>query len=350
MPRARDGGLLHAFDPLLGRCIAGRYDVVSVIAEGGAAVVYEAIQRGLGRPVALKVMRPAARVDAVLAARFEREARAVSVLDHPNVVSVFDVGRLRDGRVFLVMARIEGVDLAALLEDRGPVPLERAIELLRGPARALDRVHAAGLLHRDVKPENLVLERLANGEEIVRLVDFGLAQLTAPDAPRLTAEGTLVGTPCYVSPEVARGAPAGARSDVYSLACVLFELVTGAPPFDEVTALGTLVRKAREDPPTLSAFGVAASREVEAVIARGLARDPEARFQSAGALLDAAARAAGAAREAPRARRPRRERSASLLLLAGVVLLVVGVVLAILADARRGGGQPASWAEEAVLP
>ncbi|MCB9593799.1 MAG: tetratricopeptide repeat protein [Sandaracinaceae bacterium] len=287
-------------DPLIGATIGGRYEVVGQLGRGGAGVVYEARQRRLGRTVAIKVMRVRGALDATSLKRFKREATAISGLAHPNIIDIYDVDRLPDGRPYLVMPLLAGRDLRTILGERGPLALERVLELLEGPASAIDLMHGRGIVHRDLKPENLVLEALPNGQEVVRIVDFGHAWVMDREARRLTREGLVVGTAAYLSPEAARGETIDGRADVYSLACVVFELLSGRCPFDDRSGTQILIRKTEEDPPTLASFGVVVEDGVEAALARGLARDPSRRHATAGDLIADLSRGAGSpVRRAP---------------------------------------------------
>jgi len=278
-------------DPLVGTTIDGRYRVREILGEGGMGMVYSATQRDLDREVAVKVMAPEAANQATAIRRFKREAKSVTRLGHPNIVDVYDVGRLPDGRPYLVMQRLMGRDLATVLDEDGPPPIARVVELLRGPASALDLMHDHGIVHRDIKPENLMIHRCANGEEIVKLLDFGLIDFTSRDLTRLTRDGMVLGTPHYVSPEGAMGRRVDGRADVYALAVVAFELITGNVPIDGLSAVNVLRRKTREEPPTLGSRGVLVSDEVERVMARGLARRRGDRYPRAGEMLEALARA-----------------------------------------------------------
>jgi len=285
----------YAPDPLVGTVIDGRYRIREVLGEGGMGMVYAATQRDLDREVAVKIMAPEVAARATAIRRFKREAKSVGRLGHPNIVDIFDVGRLADGRPYLVMPRLTGRDLATVLDQDGPVPIERAVALLKGPAAALDLMHSKGIVHRDIKPENLMLHTCLNGEEIVKLLDFGLVDFTSRDLTRLTTEGMVSGTPHYVSPEGAMGRRVDGRSDVYALSVVLFELVTGRVPIDGLSAVKVLRRKTREEPPSLASRGVIVPVAVERAIARGLARRREDRYELAGAMFDDLARALDAA-------------------------------------------------------
>lgn len=287
-------------DPLVGTRIDGRYIVVGVLGRGGMGVVYDGMHEQLGRSVAIKVLGPGVAGDANAVQRFLREARIASQLTHGNIVEVSDLGTLPDGRPYLVMAKLAGTDLSRLLEKHGPQSPSRTVELLRGAAAALDLVHAKGFVHRDVKPENLMHIVREDGSEAVLLLDFGIVGLASPDSHRLTAEGVVFGTPCYLAPEVVRGESPSASSDTYALATVAFELMTGRAPFVSSNVMQLLQLKMSQDPPRMSvAAGFRIDPAVEAVVATSLSRDPSARHRSPGAFIQALAAASKAAPPEP---------------------------------------------------
>jgi serine/threonine-protein kinase len=275
-------------DPLIGSRIDGRYTVYAVLGQGGMGVVYEGVHDELGRQVAIKVLNAAWATDPTAVERFLREARTASSFSHSNIVDVMDLGRLSDGRPYLVMPKIAGIDLATLLSDTGPQPAKRVAALLSGVASALDLVHAKGYVHRDIKPENLMYVVREDGSETVMLLDFGIAAAVMSSGPRLTRQGAIFGTPQYMPPEVCAGGRPDARGDVYALAGVAFELITGALlfPIDDIMQLMTM--KVTTDAPTLAAAsGTTFPPELEAVIARGLARNPQDRYPSASSFVNA---------------------------------------------------------------
>ncbi|HEU4728051.1 MAG TPA: serine/threonine-protein kinase, partial [Kofleriaceae bacterium] len=212
-------------------CTVGDFAIEAVIGGGSFGTVYRGRQRGLDRPVAIKVPTYEIAADPVSARRFAREARAAARIVHPGVVAIYAVGELADGRPYLAMQLIDGAPLVRMLAD-GPVPALRALRVVRDIASALSETHAAGVVHRDLKPSNVMWHRDRNGDDRITLVDFGIAVCKPgnADATRLTTAG-LIGTPHYMSPELAQGERVDARSDLYALGCLLFELVTGAPPF-----------------------------------------------------------------------------------------------------------------------
>ncbi len=275
-------------DPLIGASIEGRYTVHAVLGRGGMGVVYEGVHEQLGRPVAIKVMAAGISRDPVAVERFLREARTASTLTHGNIVDVSDLGQLPDGRPFFVMPKLDGEDLCALLHRLGPQPPARVVELLRGAAAALDLIHAKGMVHRDVKPENLMHVVREDGSEAVLLLDFGIVGLMASNAARLTAEGSIFGTPAYLPPEIVESNQPDRRGDIYALATVAFELMTGKLPFDSDNPHKILPMKLMNAAPRMSSVGTRKFPEpIEAVIARGMSHDPAGRQSSAGAFVAA---------------------------------------------------------------
>ncbi len=229
----------------VGTLVAGRFRIEGLLGRGGMGVVYRASQEPIGRAVALKVLRPELARDPRSRARFEREAKMASTLEHPSAVAVFDFGE-HGGAAYLAMELVRGESLRALLE-RGPVGVTLAIDVVTQLADVLAAASAVGLVHRDLKPENVLVE--ASGR--VRVLDFGLAFALAPEvSARMTREGVVLGTPEYLSPEQARGQSVGPATDVYALGCVLHELVTGKPPFTG-GELDVLTRQMYAPPPPL---------------------------------------------------------------------------------------------------
>lgn len=254
-----------------GSAFAG-YEVESVVGLGGIGILYRARQLRLDRPVALKVVEPEVARDPVVRERLRREARMVAALDHPNVVPLYEAGE-EAGSVYIVTRWVEGTELGTLIHDDGPLDPERAGRTAAQIAAALEVAHERGLVHRDVKPSNVIL----TPEDHVYLTDFGLAK-RAETAPGLTAADRVLGTVDYVSPEQIEGSEPDARADIYALGCVLFEMLAGEPPFAgqkggmakmwaHVNAETPSVRERRNDvPPGL-----------EDVIGRAMAKAPEAR-------------------------------------------------------------------------
>lgn len=290
-----------AADPLVGTVVDGRYQVIAKIAEGGMGRVYRAHHRTANRTVALKVLMgdcdPAHRE--VREARFIREARVISGLAHPNVVQVYDFGVLPNGELFYVMEFIAGEPLADLVFDCAPLPVERITHLALQMAAGLHAAHEQGIVHRDLKPENVIVIEHA-GEELAKVVDFGIAKILGETGKKLTRTGIVTGTPHYISPEQARAADLDQRSDVYSFGVMLYEMAVGKLPFDvdDGSWVALLEAHIRQPPPPPSERGVDIG-PLEPIILRCLAKDPAHRFQSMAELVAALQDPNAAARVSP---------------------------------------------------
>ena len=274
----------------------GPYEITQALGEGGMGEVYKARDTRLNRTVAIKILRPALVSDPAGRARFEREARAISALDHPNICVLHDIGREGD-REFLVMQYIEGETLADRLA-RGPLPLEEALRYGTEIAAALDRAHRAGFLHRDLKPGNIMLARSSGREPSAKLLDFGLAKLaTNPGGPTLqghtptitspiTGQGAILGTLLYMSPEQLQGIEADARSDIFSFGAVVYEMVTGARAFgasSQASIIGAILER---EPAPIASHVPLTPPALDRVVRKCLAKDPDRRWQSAADLRD----------------------------------------------------------------
>ncbi len=256
---------------------------------GGMGVVYRARQQRPDRIVALKVIAPALAHDAAFRARFERESSIAAQIEHPNVIPVYAIGEA-DGVLYIAMRFVEGTDLRSLLDEHGAIEPSRATTIVDRVGRALDAAHAQGLVHRDVKPANILLAETA-GRDHVYLTDFGLSRhVHATSGP--TRTGAFMGTIDYVAPEQARGERVDARADVYSLGCVLFTALTGGVPFDLDNDLAKLYAHDRSPAPSVLARNPDLPEAFETVLARALEKDPDERYQSAGDLGRAALAAA----------------------------------------------------------
>ena len=266
----------------------GGYRIEAVAGRGGMGVVYRAVQMDLGRPVALKLIASDRAADPGFRERFQRESRMAAAIDHPNVVPVHGAGE-EDGQLYLVMRFVRGIDLHALIKREGRLPAERAAAIVAQVGWALDAAHAAGLVHRDVKPANVLLTEAGKNEHAY-LSDFGLTRLLASSDTQLTETGEWIGTIDFAAPEQIQGQRIDARADVYSLGCVLFAALTGRPPFPRETVPATFLAHMHEPPPRPSAAG--APPELDRVIARALAKSPEDRYPSGGDLARAAVAAA----------------------------------------------------------
>ncbi len=265
----------------------GPYEIQSALGAGGMGEVYKARDTRLDRSVAIKVLAPEIAADPNLRARFEREARAVAALDHPHICGLYDVGEV-DGTHFLVMPCLEGQTLAARLE-KGAMPLDQALTIATQIADALDKAHRQGIVHRDLKPANIMLTKTG-----AKLLDFGLAKLRAPGGPialsgmeRLatttpgTAQGTILGTVQYMAPEQVEGKDADARGDIWALGAVLYEMATGARPFQGDTPASVIGAILKDEPPLLSSRQPVAPSALDQLVSGCLAKDPDDRWQSA---------------------------------------------------------------------
>ena len=267
----------------------GRYALLSRIGRGGMGEVWAAEDRTLGRRVAVKIVRSDAELDEAASDRFEREIRAMAELSHPHVVRLLDHGRTEDGVRYFVMELLEGKNLVEVIREAGLLSPWRAVELVRQAASALAEAHARGIVHRDLKPENIFVTTVAGGREVVKVLDFGLAKLASGNG-RETREGIAVGSADFVAPEVLRGQPVDARSDVYSLGAVLYEALTGTAPFLSDDARATLLghlNRAVERPSERA--GVEIPAVIERVVMCALRKEPVERYSSGTALVEALA-------------------------------------------------------------
>ncbi|MER7466912.1 Stk1 family PASTA domain-containing Ser/Thr kinase [Streptomyces sp. NPDC097981] len=281
---------LHAVGPV--RAVGqGRYVLQEPLGEGGMASVYRAQDTVLGRTVAVKTLHADLARDPSFRERFRREARAVAALSHVNIVAVHDSGEDTgpDGVVpYIVMEYVQGRSVRELIRDRaadpagGRFPLDRALAVTAAVLDALECSHRQGMIHRDIKPANV----MTTGDGTVKVMDFGIARALQSDATAMTRTGTVLGTPQYLSPEQALGKPADARSDLYSVGCMLFELATGTLPFDGDSTMSVLYQHVQQPPPVPSSINPALPPAVDAVVARALSKEPAGRYRSARAMAD----------------------------------------------------------------
>ena len=281
-------------DPMVGRIIGERYRILQLLGTGGMGVVYKVEHVAMGKVAALKMLHPNLSADREVARRFRSEAQAVARLEHPNTVQVFDFG-ISEGTLYMVMEFVRGQDLGAILRRDGRLPWTRAAPLLLQVCDALSEAHDAGIVHRDLKPENVMVARNRVGDEVAKVLDFGLAKLRRKDDLSVTARGSLVGTPFYMSPEQIRAEELDARSDIYSLGAMLYRMLVGAPPFSGPTPLAVVSAHLTEKlvPPSQRAPDVAWDARVEALILRAMARSAGDRFPRVEALREAIAEARG---------------------------------------------------------
>jgi serine/threonine-protein kinase len=272
-----------------GRIVAG-YELQRVIGRGGMGVVHRAFDPRLERPVALKLLAPHYAADETFRERLLRESRLAASLDHPNVVPVYDAGEA-DGTLFIAMRYVEGTDLRQLLRAEGPLASERAVAIAGQVAGALDAAHARGLVHRDVKPSNVLIDRAA-GREHCYLADFGLTQSVTG---RPATDGELMGTVDYVAPEQIRGDPVDGRADVYALGCLLYEALTGELPFARTSDVATIYAHLEEDPQPASDRRPDLPGDIDAVLSRAMAKERDERYDTCSALVEDARSALGLA-------------------------------------------------------
>ncbi len=269
---------------LVGRTIAERYRIDALLGVGGMGAVFRAHHLGLHRDVAIKVLHPSLGRDAEISARFDREARSASRLDHPNCLQVTDYGTTEHDMKFMVMQLLDGGELTRLLGK--PLPAVRALALALQICRGLEHAHGQGVIHRDVKPENVFLTKDHDGQEVLKLVDFGIAKIVGASAAgegHRTRAGLIFGTPAYMSPEQAAGIEADERADLYSLGIILYEMLAGKPPFQSDDPVALVRMQVGADPPPLP---TEVPPMVAATVERLLAKQREDRFQSARELRD----------------------------------------------------------------
>ncbi len=262
-----------------GEVIAGRYELLELIGKGGMSSVYKAHDRLLDRQIAVKVLHPHFTEDEEYVERFRREARSVAQLSHPNIVTVIDRGE-DEGRQFIVFEYVEGENLKQLLERTGPMPVSDALVLGLQMARALSFAHGRGLIHRDVKPQNVLL----NADGQAKMTDFGIAR--SVDVQGVTITGTVLGTSEYIAPEQARGQQVDAQTDVYSLGVVLYELLVGGVPYEGETFVTVALKHVNEPTPSVLERRPELPPRVALAVERAMAKSPDERFSSMDELVD----------------------------------------------------------------
>ena len=330
---------------MVGELIAGRYEVEKLVGSGGMSNVFRAHDRMLERTVALKILHEQYTRDADYVERFRREARSVAQLTHPNIVTVIDRGE-QDGRQFIVFEYVEGDNLKDLV-NRGPLPVRDAIQLALQVARALAFAHVRGLVHRDVKPQNVLL----NDDGQAKVTDFGIAR--SLDVDGVTQTGTVLGTSDYIAPEQARGQKVNPKTDIYSLGVVLYELLTGQVPFAGDNFVAVAMRHVNEPAPSVLERRSDVPVRLDLVIQRAMAKDPADRFESMAELVteleaclaevdggsdEGATMIVPPARRARRAGPRRQPRFPVLPLLVALAAVVVGVGTYLLLRDGGGGG------------
>ena len=284
-------------DSLVGQTLAGKYSIEELIKTGGMGSVYRGKHVLMDKTVAVKVLRKALAADDVVVARFSREAKAASRISHPHAVSVTDFGEAENGVVFLVMEYLHGQTLKEIIKREGPMPLDRAIEIIRQVTGALDAAHQQGVIHRDLKSDNIMLSE-TNGGDWARVLDFGIAKIQEPEGSRdhdITAANLVIGTPQYMSPEqCAQTGPIDARSDVYSLGIIVFEMLSGRLPFTGESPTVIMMKQVQDPPPSILEARPDLPAAVRGVVDKALSKQPIDRFQTAGELSEALSAVASA--------------------------------------------------------
>ncbi len=277
---------MAAQDDYIGKTVASKYRVEQMIGEGGMGKVYKAIQLALDKPVVLKVLRQALLGDERTVARFQREAKAASRLNHPNSISVLDFGQADDGALYIAMEYVQGRDLHQILSREWPLPEARVMRLMGQVLSALADAHSVGVIHRDLKPENIMVSQGRSEPDFVKVLDFGIAKIvdgSDEEGPALTRAGFVCGTPEYMSPEQARGAKLDHRSDLYAVGVILYQLTSGMLPFDSDSAVGFATKHLTEipPPPTRRRPDARVSPAMERLIMKALSKNPDERPQTA---------------------------------------------------------------------
>ena len=283
-------------DPLIGRVLADRYRILRKIGEGGMGCVYQAEHALIEKKIALKVLFQDLTRRPDLVARFLQEAKSASRIGHENVIDISDFGQSAEGLVFIAMEYLDGRDLGKMLKAERSIPWARTRPILMQIVKALRAAHASGVIHRDMKPENVYLVQREGRPDFVKVLDFGIAKIVNPDendGPRLTQTGMIFGTPEYMSPEQAQGSPPDHRVDVYAVGCIMYQMLTGSVPFTADNFMGILTKHLLEPvvPLRKRRPDLDIPDDVEAVCLRAMEKDREKRWPD----MDAFYRALGAA-------------------------------------------------------
>ncbi|HEX3762035.1 MAG TPA: protein kinase [Kofleriaceae bacterium] len=267
-------------DPFVGKVIDGRYEIQTRIGEGGMGVVYKARQTPLDRVIALKMLNSQMATDPTWVQRFYNEAKACSRLQHPNTIRMFDFGQTPDGRLFMTMEFLDGMSLREAL-GKGPLAAHRVVKVLIQCCASLAEAHSIGIIHRDIKPDNVFLLNMAGSPDFVKLLDFSVAKLLEGDRMK-TQAGVVFGTPQYMSPEQGRGMPLDARSDLYALGVLAFEMLTGNVPFHDENPMTVIQMHLQAQVPPLPQ---SIPYSVQQIVRRALEKEPNRRYQSAGEMM-----------------------------------------------------------------
>ena len=263
-------------DPLVGKVLAERFEMIERVGDGGTGVVYKAKQLSVDRIIAVKVLGAHVSTDPQWMKRFQNEARAASRLEHPNTVRILDFGQTREGLLFIAMEFLNGRSLRTEIERAGRMQAARTLQIIAQVCSSLAEAHSQGIIHRDIKPDNVMLVDMKGGGDMVKVLDFSVAKLDTPDA-QLTRAGVVFGTPAYMSPEQGRGVPLSPQSDLYAVGIVAYEMLMGHPPFAASIPTDVVMMHLRNPPPPLS--GVPS--QVAELVMRALDKDPKRRHGSA---------------------------------------------------------------------
>src|SRR6185503_14287438 len=281
-------------DPLLGQTLASKYLIEKLIKRGGMGAVYVGKHILMDKTVAIKVLRPSLALDDDVVRRFSREAKAASRISHPHAVSVTDFGESENGVVFLVMEYLDGQTLKEIIKSEGQMGLNRAVEIIRQVSGALDAAHEQGVVHRDLKSDNIMLSQ-TNGGDWAKVLDFGIAKIQQTETvdADITAANLVIGTPQYMSPEqCSQSTTIDARSDIYSLGIIIYEMLAGQLPFTGESPTVIMMKQVQDPPPSILDVRPDLPATISALISKSLAKQPADRFQSAGELSAALSQAA----------------------------------------------------------
>ncbi len=279
-------------DPLIGKMISGKFEILELIGQGAMGKVYKAVQHPIEREVAIKILHPHLMEDKRVAKRFAREAQAASKFNHPNSIQIFDFGQTEDGSLYIAMEFITGTDLAEVIAREAPLSPSRAVHIAVQALSALQIAHLNKIIHRDLKPENIMLEELPDNKDFVKVCDFGIAKIQQPagsNQTNLTVFGMICGTPYYMSPEQARGEELDGRTDLYSMGVILYEMLTGEVPFHGSTPVEVIAKHLTEKPKPISQVrpDLNISPKLEAAVMKALEKDRNKRYSSAQEMANA---------------------------------------------------------------
>ena len=269
-------------DSLIGKVIGGRYRITKMVGQGGFGGVYAASHTATGDTLAIKVLRADVENNNDVILRFRQEAKQTSKLKHPNTIRVYDFGQMDDGNLFLAMEFLSGSELSEVMRKEGPLGYRRVVKICMQVLKSLSEAHSKGLVHRDLKPDNIFLQDLHGESDYVKVLDFGIAKALTDEQQDITSTGAVIGTPKYMSPEQARGQQVDQRTDIYSLGVILFELLSGAPPFVAETPLAMILRRVTEEPPRIhDNVALPTPMALCDVTLRALAKNPDDRYKTA---------------------------------------------------------------------